>query len=398
VFNSFYQIIKNTFRESVREPIYLIILLTTLVGIGIFPAFTLYSFHEQTKLVTDTAMAAILFFGLITAVLCASHGISNEINNGTALLLLSKPVQRPTFIISKIVGIILTLAVFCFLTSIACLISIRTACDEFHYGKNIMIIYFIAIILSCIIGGVQNYLSNSSFTMGTTSALILILPITLIIVITIPNKGDLFFPKAPKEFFAAITGKGATIDYKNLIYLIYAILTAYIAGIIIRIKSSLNYFTSTMLALLIIVPIILCINLFNLSATSTPFPFWDLSKALILVSFAVFAMAGLATALSTRLDLVANLSICAIILLAGLVSDYLFGLKAQSNILTKALYAIIPNWQKFWLVDALSASNVTIPISYMLYSGIYLILLLTMFILLAIWLFKDREVGNQTMQ
>jgi len=61
VFAALYQIAKNTFRESVREPIYLLVLLSALCLIGIYPIFTLFVFREQVKLVVDSAMATTTY-------------------------------------------------------------------------------------------------------------------------------------------------------------------------------------------------------------------------------------------------------------------------------------------------------------------------------------------------
>ena len=85
--------------------------------IGAFPVCTMFVFNGQEKLVIDSAMATTMVFGWIIAVLIASYTISREIENGTALLMLSKPVQRPVFILAKILGIVAALFVFAFVFS-----------------------------------------------------------------------------------------------------------------------------------------------------------------------------------------------------------------------------------------------------------------------------------------
>jgi len=51
MFSILFQIGKNTLRESLREPIYLLISLVTLCMIGLFPIFSLFVFSAQEKLV-----------------------------------------------------------------------------------------------------------------------------------------------------------------------------------------------------------------------------------------------------------------------------------------------------------------------------------------------------------
>lgn len=121
---------------------------------------------------------------------------------------------------------------------------------------------------------------------------------------------------------------------------------------------------------------------------------WGIIPALILVMFAVWAMGSFATALSTRLAVAGNLTLCFIIFMCGLMSDYLFGRFAGENWVAGILYAAVPNWQLFWMADALAAGK-HIPGSYLLLGGGYVVLLVGFFTLLGVILFMDREVGEQ---
>jgi ABC-type transport system involved in multi-copper enzyme maturation permease subunit len=165
VFFAVYHIAKNTFRESLREPVYLLILMLAMVLISSTPWFSMFVFREQVKLVTDSAMASVLVFGLVTAVLCASRAVSREIENGTALLLLSKPVMRPVFLLAKILGITGALTVFWFILSLVSLVSIRVAADQFFLDYRVLFVYILAVILAFVVAGVHNFVTRSSFPM-----------------------------------------------------------------------------------------------------------------------------------------------------------------------------------------------------------------------------------------
>jgi ABC-type transport system involved in multi-copper enzyme maturation permease subunit len=316
MFGPLYQIAKNTFRENLREPIFLLVLLSALVLIGILPAFTLFVFREQVKLVVDSSLAAMLLFGWVLAVLCATHAINQEIRVGTAVLVLAKPVNRPVFILGKIVGILAGLSVFCFLAAIATLVAVRVAKDQFYFDQKGFAAYFAGIALSCVIGGVCNYVKRSSFPMATIGAMVAVFPACALVIRALPVEGK-------------------TLGYS-----------------------------------------------------------WGIVPALILVIYAVWAMGILATALSTRFDLVPNMLICSFVFVLGLMSDYLLGRYAAGNWLAAFFYAVIPNWQLFWMADALAADK-PIPVSYVLWGALYILLFIGFFLVLAVWLFQDREVGKQ---
>ena len=87
---------------------------------------------------------------------------------------------------------------------------------------------------------------------------------------------------------------------------------------------------------------------------------WNLLPAGILILFALWVLAAIALACSTRLDMIATLSICTGIFLLGLMSDYFFGQRAASGgWWASALYSVVPNWQLFWLADAIDAGKST---------------------------------------
>ncbi|MDT8391524.1 MAG: ABC transporter permease subunit [Lentisphaeria bacterium] len=190
-----FQIAKNTFRENVREPIFLLILLASLTLTGLVPTMTLFVFREQTKMVVDTAMANLLLGGWVLAVICSSHSIAREIESGTAMLILAKPVERGVFIIGKILGVTGGLLVFCFLNSLAALIAIRVAKDQFWYDTKGLWAFFIGLVLCLAGGGVWNYVKRGSYPMNALICLAIGLPAVTGVIRFIPVDGD-FLPYA----------------------------------------------------------------------------------------------------------------------------------------------------------------------------------------------------------
>ncbi len=181
MFTTLFQIAKNTFRESLREPIYLLILISALVLIFLYPVFTLFVFFGQEKLVIDSSMATMMVFGWGLAIMISSYAISREIDNGTALLLMSKPVQRPVFIIAKILGILASTTLFSFITGVAALLSLRVATDQFWIDNFFLYGNFVVIAIALTIAGAYNYVTRQSFCSAAILALTCLLPLMAVL-------------------------------------------------------------------------------------------------------------------------------------------------------------------------------------------------------------------------
>ena len=82
------------------------------------------------------------------------------------------------------------------------------------------------------------------------------------------------------------------------------------------------------------------------------------------------------------------------------MSSYLFKLfeNTKSEFLKQlctVLYSIFPNWQFFWLVDAVAVKK-PIPMSYVGMSALYMILFVLLASLWAVVLFQNKEVAGDS--
>lgn len=121
---AFFAIFRNTLLEVMRQPAYGLVL---AVCCGLIVAAPLSSAHVYTfsvgsdieqgavRMVADLGLATILLCGLILAVFSATSVISREIEQKTALTVLSKRVGRTTFVFAKYAGVAtaITLAMLC---------------------------------------------------------------------------------------------------------------------------------------------------------------------------------------------------------------------------------------------------------------------------------------------
>lgn len=316
MFNLF-RIAINAFRESVREPVYFLMLIAALLLIGHYPSMAIFAFSEQLKLVVDSSMATALMFGLVVAVLCAGTAVAREMRNGTVLLLLAKPVSRWSFILGKIVGIGVAAALFTALCAFGTIVSVYIAAvDQFRPDMTVYGWYLGVLAIGCLFGMAVNFWRGGAFSEASVFALVFLVPLFAL--------WCWIFRTAP--------------------------------------------------------------NVISLT---------DLALAQIMVGFAVTAMAAMAVMFATRLDVVPNMCCCAALFFLGLISSYLFQRETGwfwLDVLFSALYAAIPNWQYFWLADALAVQR-PIPISYVLTGLLYLLLYIGFAAMWAVALFREQEVA-----
>jgi hypothetical protein len=121
---------------------------------------------------------------------------------------------------------------------------------------------------------------------------------------------------------------------------------------------------------------------------------WNLVPAGLLVLFALWILAAIALACSTRFDMIATLSICSGIFLLGLMSDYFFGQRAaHGSLIGSTLYSIVPNWQLFWLADAIDEGKSTYHWGYVAKALGYAICYVGAALAVGMALFEERELS-----
>ena len=308
----------NAFRESLREPVYYLMLLAALLLIAHYPSASIFVFSEQLKLVVDSSMATTLLFGLIVSVLCSSYTVAREMRNGTVLLLMSKPIQRWSFVLGKILGIAMAGTLFVALCNFATFISVFIATDQFRFEMALYFGMLGLLVLGAVVGMFANYLKGISFPEAATWATAVVIPLFAI--------------------YCYATGEHPALGLR------------------------------------------------------------DLTKALVLVNFAVVTMSTFAVVFATRLDIVPNLCICTALFFAGLVSSFLFQRTTDNTLLNgvfAVFYAIFPNWQFFWLADAVAVKR-HIPNQDIIDAALYLVIYIILGSAWAVATFQNKELAGDT--
>lgn len=121
---------------------------------------------------------------------------------------------------------------------------------------------------------------------------------------------------------------------------------------------------------------------------------WDLLPAAILILFALWILAAIALACSTRFDTIPTLAICSAVFLLGLTSDYFFGRGAQrGEWWASTLYSVVPNWQIFWLADAIETGKNTFQWQYVGKALAYAVCYAGAALAAGAALFEERELS-----
>lgn len=128
----FWSIARNTFVQTVREPIFGVLILATfavllisatLAGWTMDPGAE-YETSDQ-RMMEDLGLSTLLIAGLLVAAFSASSALSREIEDRTALTVIAKPVSRATFVLGKFAGVTAAVTVAYYLISLVFLMTVR---------------------------------------------------------------------------------------------------------------------------------------------------------------------------------------------------------------------------------------------------------------------------------
>jgi ABC-type transport system involved in multi-copper enzyme maturation permease subunit len=91
-------------KSEMVQPIFLFLLAIGAFAILLFTYMSFFTLGEDIKLVKDCGITIILILALIQGIWTASNSVSEEIEGRTALTVLSKPINRRSFMIGKMLG------------------------------------------------------------------------------------------------------------------------------------------------------------------------------------------------------------------------------------------------------------------------------------------------------
>ena len=310
----------NAFRETVRQPVYCVVVGIAIAGIALSPSFAAFTLMEGEKLVQDMGLSTMLLAGLLLAVLAASHVMTEEIRGRTALMVMARPVSRWSFVLGKFLGVALAQLVAAYLLTLVLAMTVRIGVPEAAYTKldnPLMAAEAGAVALTVLVALAANFFFDKPFPSSAVFAALVLLT-------------------------AVFFGFGFTD--KELAAVPY--LSAYRVDVV--------------------------------KASAAMFPM-------------VLVLTAAAVACATRLSLVGSIVCCSLVYVVGLFNEYVLGRYAATSVLAAVPYALLPNFQVFWMGDALNAET-PIPLGYVTLAAGYGVTYAAALLFLAMFLFESREI------
>ena len=156
----------NTFHETVRQPVYALIIAIALGLLLFAPSLSAFTFADDNVLLRDMALSTLLLAGLFIAAFSASGVISEEIENRTVLTVISKPVGRPIFVVGKYLGVAVALVLAMYVMTLGALMIVRHGVLQTkHTPVDWVVITFgtTAALATLVLAGLLNYVYDWKF-------------------------------------------------------------------------------------------------------------------------------------------------------------------------------------------------------------------------------------------
>ncbi len=183
----FISIAKNTFVQNIRQPIFGVMVFLTFAILVIsvpLTGWTMGSDYEATdqQLLENVGLSSLLLMGMLTAAFCASSAIGREIENKTALTVISKPVSRTVFVLGKFMGVATAVSLAFYLGTLVFLLTVRHGTLSSASQPDdwpVIVLGCIAFVVAILVAGMGNYVFGWSFMASGVISLAVLLTATM---------------------------------------------------------------------------------------------------------------------------------------------------------------------------------------------------------------------------
>jgi ABC-type Na+ efflux pump permease subunit len=114
-----YAITSNTVTELTRLKVFYVLLVFALVLIGSSIFMAQFSFQQEFQILKDVSLGAISLFTSLLAIVATARLVPQDIEDRTLYTILAKPVPRFEYVLGRITGVLLLLAISTLLMSAA---------------------------------------------------------------------------------------------------------------------------------------------------------------------------------------------------------------------------------------------------------------------------------------
>lgn len=395
----------NTFTQTIRQPIFLILVMVTFAAILMqvpIAGWTVSKDYHATdqKLLENVALSTVLFFMVLLCAFCASSVITREIDDRTALTVISKPVSRALFVLGKFLGVGGAVTAGFYLCAIAYLMAVRhgvmsAAADP--YDMPVITLGLGSIVLAMIIGMAGNYVFG--WHMSSTAIWSSLVLLTLSMgILTVVGKGWTSVPPG-YDRPAKVTAGQVKVQLQDGIDRDKFKRSASLRGFEFNtLEPAANTMTLR--------------HAPNLSGDEAVAAAWKLEGVVdagivvnapvinaqlligvVLMYMAVLVLTAIAVAVSTRLGQVPTLLVVFLVFVAGSMQP-MIAAKAKD---LPALYLLawaVPNLTYFYALDAFSMGK-TIPLNVVAQYGGYCLCYMAGALFVGLALFQTRQLESQ---
>jgi ABC-type Na+ efflux pump permease subunit len=106
-----YAITTNTVTELTRLKVFYVLLVFALLLIGSSIFMAQFSFQQEFQILKDVSLGAISIFTSLLAIVATARLLPQDIDDRTVYTILAKPVPRFEYVLGKIAGVLLLLAI-----------------------------------------------------------------------------------------------------------------------------------------------------------------------------------------------------------------------------------------------------------------------------------------------
>jgi ABC-2 type transport system permease protein len=372
-------IARNTFFESIRQPIVLVVLVAATIFLILSNPLSAFTMEDDQRMMIDIGMATVFLCGALLAAFVATGVLTREIENKTALTVISKPVSRPLFVVGKFIGVAgaLTLCTL-YMCFVFLLVELHTVLETVRDPIHLPVITFGvgAVVIGLAAAVWCNYFYGRVFS---STAICIMTPLVAL---------AYFFSLLFNEHFVP---QPIGTDFKPDLWLaLFSLLLAILVLTAIAIAASARL--GQVLTLCVTIGVLL-LGLLSDWLIGRPI------KALEDVWLQRAAAAGQTETVEVVKTFILNtgevqrsptpeMHEIATVPLTAMAH----GLERLEHGLLWVAYSILPNFQVLWLSDALTQSH-RIPMAHVALTGLYGLFYIGVALSLAIILFQRREVG-----
>ena len=188
MFDQLLTITRNTFVESIRQPIFVLLLLVGAFALVLGTSLAAYTLSDDNRMLVDMGLSTLLLMGVLLAAFTATGVISKELDNKTVLTVVSKPVSRPVFVIGKYLGVAGAIALGFWVLTLVFLLTERhqvmqTARDPFDWPAILfgLLAVFIALGVSTLGNYLYRWPFTSTFVIGVSLGITLAYGLVLVV-------------------------------------------------------------------------------------------------------------------------------------------------------------------------------------------------------------------------